>query len=252
LSTGDDRAAGPSPAERAVELQRIFLRNPLPAGPGICCVCRGCVDPRFQRCYQCSQHRLAAGARTADVVVPVAYAVKGGQHAHNLTVYKAAPPSPRAQFSLSALGLAFLGRHWRCLSAAGGRLTHVATVPSTRDRQGPHPIEVIVGRRVGLPLLRFTANAGYPSSDRDFHRDRFRPISGSAAGCRVLLLDDTWTTGGRLQSMAFALKDAGAVSVAAVVLGRHVNPAYGPSAAVLELLRAAPWFDMETCGAETR
>ncbi len=51
--------------------------------------------------------------------------------------------------------------------------------------------------------------------------DRFRaprPLTGAS----VLLLDDTWTSGGTAQSAAVALKRAGARSVAAVVLGRHV------------------------------
>jgi hypothetical protein len=38
----------------------------------------------------------------------------------------------------------------------------------------------------------------------------------------VLLLDDTWTSGGTAQSAAVALKRAGARSVAVVVAGRHL------------------------------
>jgi adenine/guanine phosphoribosyltransferase-like PRPP-binding protein len=38
----------------------------------------------------------------------------------------------------------------------------------------------------------------------------------------ILLLDDTWTSGGTAQSAAVALKRASARSVAVVVLGRHV------------------------------
>jgi orotate phosphoribosyltransferase len=45
-----------------------------------------------------------------------------------------------------------------------------------------------------------------------------RPLTGAS----ILLLDDTWTSGGTAQSAAVALKRAGARSVAVVVLGRHV------------------------------
>jgi adenine/guanine phosphoribosyltransferase-like PRPP-binding protein len=38
----------------------------------------------------------------------------------------------------------------------------------------------------------------------------------------VLLLDDTWTSGGTAQSAAVALKRAGARSVTVVVVGRHL------------------------------
>ncbi|MER7002678.1 hypothetical protein ABT297_06475 [Dactylosporangium sp. NPDC000555] len=78
-------------------MQRNFLRNPLPLGAGICAVCRGPVEPRFEFCYPCRQHRYASGGRLADVVVPIAYAVKNGQHAHNLAAYKA--PYPRSWHS---------------------------------------------------------------------------------------------------------------------------------------------------------
>lgn len=39
----------------------------------------------------------------------------------------------------------------------------------------------------------------------------------------VLLIDDTWTTGGNAQSAALALRSAGAVKVAIVVIGRHFD-----------------------------
>ncbi|MEV8512861.1 hypothetical protein [Dactylosporangium sp. NPDC051484] len=235
-------------ARRSVETQRNFLRNPLPAGAGICAVCRGAVEPRFEFCYPCRQHRHASGGRLADVVVPIAYAVKNGQHAHNLAAYKAPYPSRLAQRSLSALGIMFLRQHWKCLAeAAGGPLTHATIVPSTRGRRGPHPVEIILASRVGLPMLQAMTSSAYSSEDRDFHRDRFFVPPGRAAKARVLLLDDTWTNGGRLQSLAFALKDAGAAAVAAVILGRHVNPAFGPSAPMMGRLRSAQWFDVEQC-----
>ena len=44
-------------------------------------------------------------------------------------------------------------------------------------------------------------------------------------GADVLVVDDTWVSGGSAQSVAVALKLAGARRVAVVVLGRHVNPA---------------------------
>jgi hypothetical protein len=55
----------------------------------------------------------------------------------------------------------------------------------------------------------------------------------------VLVVDDTWVSGGSAQSVAAALKLAGARRVAVVVLGRHVNPADPRSATFLGSLRAA-------------
>ena len=243
MSTPDPQAA----AARAVELQRNYLRNPLPPGEGICRTCRSNAGPGFQYCYPCSRHRSAANGRLADLVVPVAYSVKGTQHAHNLIVYKAVQPSTAAQYNLSALGLLFLSIHWSCLTGAlRGGLTHVATVPSTRGRQGPHPLETILASRLGLPAVACVPNAAYTNEDRDFHQDRFAVVT-AVTGARVLLLDDTWTTGARVQSVAFALKQAGAVAVVAVVLGRHVNPQYDAAGPFVARLRDAGPFDLNRC-----
>ena len=59
------------------------------------------------------------------------------------------------------------------------------------------------------------------------------------SGGDVLVVDDTWVSGGSAQSTAAALKLAGARRVAVVVLGRHVNPADPRSAAFLESVRTA-------------
>ncbi|GAA0950941.1 hypothetical protein GCM10009560_71070 [Nonomuraea longicatena] len=65
-------------------------------------------------------------------------------------------------------------------------------------------------------------------------------------GAGVLLLDDTWTTGARVQSAAYALKQAGAHRVAAVVLGRHANPGYAGWKPILDVVKAQP-YRQENC-----
>jgi hypothetical protein len=61
---------------------------------------------------------------------------------------------------------------------------------------------------------------------RDLDPDRF--VAAPVPGGRILLLDDTWTTGNSAQSAAMALRRAGARSIATVVLGRHINPEFVP------------------------
>jgi adenine/guanine phosphoribosyltransferase-like PRPP-binding protein len=58
-----------------------------------------------------------------------------------------------------------------------------------------------------------------------------------ADGADVLVVDDTWVSGGSAQSVAAALKLAGARRVAVIVLGRHVNPADPASARFLATRR---------------
>jgi predicted amidophosphoribosyltransferase len=248
LSTISEWAAAQVHELEAVERQRNYLRNPLPPGDGICAVCRSTAGDGFTLCYQCSQHHSAAGEQLADIVAPISYSIKGGQHAWHLIVYKADQPSAPARYNLSALGIMYLAHHWDCLTTVlGGPFTHIVTVPSTRGRQGPHPIDSAITNRIALTVLRPVANPAYTAEDRDFHEDRFYLPPNSAAGGRVLLVDDTWTTGGRIQSLAFRLKSVGALAVAVVVLGRHVNPGYGPSKPLVERLRTGQEFDLNRC-----
>ncbi|MBO4161626.1 hypothetical protein JQN83_12510 [Micromonospora sp. MMS20-R2-23] len=68
--------------------------------------------------------------------------------------------------------------------------------------------------------------------------------------CRLpLVLDDTWTTGSRAQSLAHALKISRASSVGVVVLGRHVNPEHAASRPLLKAIEE-PIFDLTVCAVE--
>lgn len=228
----------------SVQRQQVFLRNPLPPGTGVCRVCRSSAGVGFATCFQCAQH--AKASRTlADAVVPVSYALKGQQHAHNLAAYKFTPPSQSAQRALLSLGLVFLRTHIACLSArAGGDFTHLSVVPSTKGRIGAHPIDGLL-QSVSLPRVQAVAITPYPPDDRAFHHDRFS-VDAVPPRSRVLLVDDTWTTGARIQSLSHALKAAGASSVVAVVLGRHVNPNHDGSQALVDQIVSTS-FDINRC-----
>jgi orotate phosphoribosyltransferase len=52
----------------------------------------------------------------------------------------------------------------------------------------------------------------------------------------VLLIEDTWTRGANSQSAAHTLRRAGARTVAAVVIGRHINRDHGDNADRLDAL----------------
>lgn len=212
----------------------------------MCHVCHGPVDGSYARCWVCQQHVLGSDSVLADVVVPIAYGIKGEQFYHDLRAYKWPQPSAASRARLRDLTLLFLREHWRCLTArAGGSFTHLAVVPTTRGRPGPHPLIGLIMPALKLPLIAARARPGYAATDRAFHADRFdMPADVSAAD--VLLLDDTWTTGSRIQSFAHGLKAAGAASVVAVVLGRHLKREYEPTRPLLDQLAQAR-FDIERC-----
>ncbi|MEU4529048.1 hypothetical protein AB0F49_12530 [Micromonospora ureilytica] len=184
--------------------------------------------------------------------MPVSYSPRTWQHHHNLRSYKGAARSEQAQRSLLALLLLFLRDHLACVAdRVGASPTHVITVPSTRGRVGPHPLAALVGSRLGLPWIASSVNLDYGADDHDFHADWFAPlVPTSRAPIHALILEDTWTTGARVQSLAHALKAVGASTVAAIVLGRHVDPTYAPAKRLLSAI-AEPVFDTTHCATES-
>ena len=221
-----------------------------PIGPdppaGACLVCRGPAQPGFARCYQCAAHAAFGPGLLADVVVPIAYAVRGTPFADDLWRYKTerGPGAPAAR-SLLALLLAFLDDHAACIwrRAAMPEPGRLAVVPSGTGRPGPHPLLALASPHVSLPLWPLAIRPGRQGRDLDVHR--FQAGPGPRGGA-VLLLDDTWVSGASAQSAAAALKLAGAGGVAVVVLGRHVNPADPRSARFAAGLAPGP-YDPAAC-----
>lgn len=229
---------------RRVARRAHYLRNPLDPAPGICYVCRGPAKAGFSRCFTCEQHLTAAQSSVSDVVVPISYAVKRTQHAYALAAYKSTP-SREIQTSLLDLLMLFITDHHRCIAKAAhiDQWSHLAVVPSTRGRPGEHPLRTLIGNRFLLPWIHLTANTAVSPQLRAFHKDRFTVHTSSkdVAGAHVLLFEDTWTTGARVQSAAYAIKQAGAARVATVVLGRHVNTEYDLWGPILKSIADRPY-----------
>jgi hypothetical protein len=200
-------------------------------GPGVCATCRGPARRGFARCFHCGLHTETAPGLLADVVAPVACAPKGSRLATDLWLYKSERTGSReAGVALLAMLLVYLHDKapgwWR----AGDPVpTCACVVPSGRGRPGPHPLQALVHGCLALPWAALAALPGGDPWARALDPGRFRaprPLNGAA----VLLLDDTWTSGGTAQSAAVALKRAGARWVAVVVLGRHLPPVPAPAA----------------------
>ena len=172
---------------------------------------------------------------------PVVFAPKGSLIARYLWQYKSSRPSAEvgaARNVLLALLLVFLRDHGACgWGPAGGHPSHVAVVPTGRSRPGAHPLRTLISPYLGWPWAELAAKPDQRERDLDPGRFDAAPVPDA----RVLLVDDTWTTGASAQSAAMALLRAGARSVATVVIGRHVGPA------ALDL--AAMPFRLESCAA---
>jgi hypothetical protein len=210
-----------------------------------CRTCRGPVQAGFARCYQCDLAHARCAGLLADVVAPVAYAVKGGRLAGDLWRYKSgAAGATEAGARLAAMLARFLREHsdqvWRAAGMAVGPEL-AAIVPSGQGRPGSHPLAGIVASCVDVPIVPLSTAPGATARARglaDGVAAGWLTVGGAVAGADVLLVDDTWVSGASAQSAAAALKAAGARRVALVVIGRHVDPADPRSAEFLRTLRS--------------
>jgi hypothetical protein len=140
---------------------------------------------------------------------------------------------------LAALLAMFLHHHARCI----GTWDVVASVPS-ETRVAMQPIIEKIKR---LKEFQQQCLHGRPATGgRMFDPDQFEVV-GDVQGLRILLLDDTFTTGAKLFSAVSALRRAGGVVVGPVVLGRHVQPGWPPSVAMLKWLDDHAWDETRCC-----
>lgn len=218
---------------RAVLTRRVggFFHNTR-KDPGVACqVCAGPAAGEI--CGKCEGHREEFGGRLADQVAILAY-VRGyapgvHQSAHHVREYKAIPPAEKCAEDLSIMVLAATYIHWQCIAGQGaGSVWDSVTFVPSRTRPGPeHPVAELA-RNVAFGngnRNRFRLHLG-PRCDapkRTVVGDRFTVPEAAldrVAGKKVLVVDDTWTTGGTVQSAAVALHSAGAEHVTALCVAR--------------------------------
>lgn len=212
--------------------------------PGL--TCSVCATPvlGFPSCFRCGQDGRIPGL--ADAVGSVVYAVAGGQSHHLMRSYKWPRPVPQSRTAVFLLLWSTLALHLSCVSRITAReVTHWATVPSLPARPGEHPLHALAGRLLPHGEVSLSAapvvSAGGP---RSVHPTHYR-ASALDDEPHVLVIDDTWTTGGHAQSAALALRSAGASTVSVLSVARHVDPAWAPTRQFLD--GHNPRFDPTTC-----
>jgi predicted amidophosphoribosyltransferase len=239
--------------EEASDAYANSMRNPAAPRHGVCPVCRTFHDPRFGQCVACSRQ-----PNLLDAVAPITYSVDSGQMHAALRGYKDDPHGQVCRFHtvrLTAILWRFLERHESCVSAAAGvdQFDLVTTVPSKsgdRDEERNH-LRIIVGqwcRPTAERWQRTLRPAEPPILGRQFSEQRY-VADPAVAGERVLIIDDTWTTGSSMQSAAAALREAGAQTVAAVVIGRplRLDFAWEGGSTLTEYTKLLRAFDWGTC-----
>lgn len=225
-----------------------FMRNPRPSDTlGVCKTCFAFTEGHEQ-CYRCSQ-----SPSRLDACSPITYSIHTEQMHNSLSQYKRSfdvAARKRTQLEVAAVLYRFLDQHEKCLarSAQTEGFDVVTIVPSgSHESKTTHPLERLVGAVVPAtrdryrPLLERTDVEVPP---RTFSTSKYEAIE-RLDGKSVLLVDDTWTTGSSAQSAASALKDSGAVTVGAVVIGRHVHRTFADHGRRLGQLPSI--FDWGTC-----
>jgi predicted amidophosphoribosyltransferase len=239
--------------EEASDAYANAMRNPAAPRPDVCAICRTFHDPAYETCVACSRQ-----PDNFDALAPITYSVHAGQMHDALRNYKDNPHPDVQRFHavrLTAILWRFLERHERCIAEAAGvdRFDLVVTVPSKsgeRDNERPH-LRTIVGKwchPTADRWQRVLTPADPPVLDRAYAEARY-VASTAAKDKSVLLIDDTWTTGGAMQSSAAALRKVGARAVAGVVIGRHLHLDFEwDSGSTAESYRKLPRvFDWDTC-----
>lgn len=220
-----------------------YLYNPVRAEGQTCAVCATPVSGRA-RCHRCELHRQHDGLAAASAFLT--YAVAGQQSGYVMRGYKAPQPSPEHRTIVTLLACTGLARHARCCAVlAGAPVTHWATVPSLPAKPGEHPFRQLVSRLAPGQEVRLTA-ADWVEYERAVRPDHFGVEGSLPEGSHVLLMDDTWTSGGHAQSAALALHGAGATRVSLLVVARWISRDYGDNGGFLRKL-AKRDYDPELC-----
>lgn len=211
-----------------------YLHNVVREPHVTCAVCATPIKPAFELCLRCHRDRQEFGDDLANLVVPICYGVRGRQSGYLMYSYKdLEAPARHNQTLLSVLLIAALDRHGGCIERLLGQDVDAwAFVPSVRtDRTGTHPLHVVAKQAgVTLPEIELMAGERTDSDRRATSTDRFTIAAHSQIRDRhVLLIEDTWTSGGNAQSAALVLRAGGAASVTIVALARWLKPEEPPT-----------------------
>lgn len=238
----------------SARLEHYLIRVPQ-VGKDVCAVCRGAVYGGYPMCFQCNRATEVLQQLRLDAVSFVSLAPKGEQLARDLYTYKkqSVPQELRNQrlVGLAAVLWRWLSLHEICLALSAGASTFeiVTTVPSSSGRSALEGLVGDVVEGTGERTRSVLAVARTDLKPRQFASDRFS-VTEDVEGRDVLVIDDTWTSGAKLQAAAAALKLAGARRVAGVAIGRWMNREFQHNGPWIDTAKQATW-SWWGCGSKT-
>ncbi len=237
-------------AEQYTDPYIAAYRRVPPVGPGVCFVCHTGVNPGWPTCYSCDRTARQV-TYPASSILPISLYEVPDQYWNVLRHYKDHESDTVRQTMstiLAATIARFVANHWACIrQMTSGEPTLVTTVPSTRGRAGTHPLVSVVSRVGQLaPLYSDLLVKGPGVIARVRAVDDGFLALRRLDGHRVLLVEDTFTSGARTQSAVSRLWLAGAASVGVLVAGRVVDPEWNDGCRAVWGYAKAP-FSFGTC-----
>jgi hypothetical protein len=192
----------------------------------------------------CNGHRGLTGL--ADATAFLTYAIAGQESGHLMRGYKAFRPVDEHKLVVGLLLRVALDGHTKCAGARAGRpVTHWTTIPSLPATTHVHPLRGLVrGHAQGTEVTLVAA--ARVQQPRAVNPDHFTCSDVLTVGSHVMVIDDTWTTGGHAQSAALAMRRAGAGWVSVVVVARWLKEDYKDNKNFVADLRARD-YDPSIC-----
>ncbi|WP_344873751.1 phosphoribosyltransferase [Allokutzneria multivorans] len=164
------------------------------------------------------------------------------QSVHTVRAYKRDPPAPRCAENLATMIAAATKIHGRCITESTGSPWEAITfVPSKNYPVTEHPVVGLARKAAGASIpgnqVLLELGPGIADKNRVVRDDRFvlsEQHRERVRGRHVLLIDDTWVTGAKIQSAAVTLRDAGASRVTALCVARWCKVGWADHKALLD------------------
>jgi hypothetical protein len=198
----------------------------------------------YELCYTCKCQRANGGL--GDAVAFLTYAVAGQESGYVMRGYKARPPVAEHRMVVGLLLFLALHEHTECAGVlAGLHVSHWAIVPSLPAKPREHPLRSLVfSHAQGTEVPLVAANS--TQSPRAVNPAHFACTTPLPQRSHVVLIDDTWTSGGHAQSAVLALRGAGAVRVSVLVVARWIKEDFAGNKKFLKDL-AGRDYDPDIC-----
>lgn len=201
-----------------------YLRNVVRVDGVTCQLCAKPVENESV-CSKCKWNYIPR-ADVADRIGSMIYGIDGQQSGRLMYGYKAAYTRPSHVQTVASLAVLGIREHRQCVDRLlGVPATRWATVPSLSKVGTEHPLRtILIGKiKAGSEIEVVAAPRERISSPRDVMPSNFEVCTEIPGRAHVMVIDDTWVSGGHAQSVAAALKQAGASKVSVLTVARWVD-----------------------------